>query len=734
MHIYKVVKRNWEVVDFSRDKISVAIIKSIKSVWWNNFSDVDNIVNLIINLLFDKHWTSIPTVEDIQDCVEEILIKEWHDEVSKSFILYRQKRAELRSDKNVVVQVNNTMKEYLDKSDWRVNANANSWYSLWGLILNISWKIIANYWLSHIYPKNIWNAHRNWDIHIHDLDIFSWYCAWWSLRQLLEEWFNWLSDRVNSEPPKNLQSAVNQMINFLWTLQNERAWAQAFSSFDTYLAPFVHKYKESLISEIKEFWIDFKSQSEKDLFLYNKTYKYVYQQLQNLIFWLNVPSRWWTQTPFTNITLDWNCPDDLKDKSLFLWWIENWPYKLKYWELEGEMRIINEALIDIYTKWDANWNVFTFPIPTYNITENFPWDDKLVDKLFEMTAKYWLPYFQNFVWSQFKTVIDEYWNKVRIKNENAYKPWAVRSMCCRLQLDLTQLEKRWNWLFWSAEMTWSIWVVTINMARIWYNYKWDLEWFKNQISYLMELWKTSLELKRKELSIWLDKWLYPYTKRYLNSFRNHFSTIWLNWMNEAILNFTNWEYDITSEYWIKFALDILDFMRDKLKIFQEETWNLYNLEATPAEWTTYRFAKEDKKQIHDIIQAWTLEAPYYTNSSQLPVWYTDDAFEALDLQNELQCKYTWWTVLHMYMWERISDANSCKELVRRIISQYQLPYITITPTFSICPVHWYINWEHDFCPKCDLENGYNWIEFDIETRRKYTSDLIKIKELEWKNI
>lgn len=706
MEIYKIQKRNWEIVDFDKIKINQAIIKAIKSVWWTDFSKVDFYTQEVINLILENNLDGIVGVEQIQDCVEEILIKNWHNETAKSYILYRNQRNESRIDKNVVVQVEKTMKEYLDRSDWRVNANANSWYSLWWLILNISGKVVANYWLSHIYPKYIWNLHRNGDIHIHDLDMFGWYCAWWSLRQLLEEGFNWLSDRVQSEPPKNLQSTVNQMINFLWTLQNERAWAQAFSSFDTYLAPFVHKYKEELKENLIELWVKFETKEKEKNYLYNMTYKYVYQQFQNFIFWLNVPSRWWTQTPFTNITLDWKCPDDLKDKALYLWWIQNWEYKKKYWELEEEMRLINRALIEVYTKWDANWNVFTFPIPTYNLTEDFPRNDPLVEDLFEMTAKYWIPYFQNFIGSQYKIIKDENWKNKKVKNEDAYSPWAVRSMCCRLQLDLKQLEKRWNWLFGSAEMTWSIWVITINMARIWYNYKWDIDWFKNRIKFLMDWAKSSLEIKRKELSKWLDKWLYPYTKRYLHSFRNHFSTIWINWINEAILNFTDWKEDITSNFWIKFAVEIMDFMRDILKEYQEETWNLYNLEATPAEWTTYRFAKEDKKQISDIIQAGTQDAPYYTNSSQIPVAYTDDPFEALDLQNELQCKYTWWTVLHMYMWERISSAQACKSFVKTIVSNYQLPYITISPTFSICPIHWYIAGEHEYCPKCDEEKWY----------------------------
>lgn len=631
---------------------------------------------------------------------------------------------------DILIEVWNTMNEYLYKEDWRVNANANSGYSLWWMILNISWKVTANYWLSHIYPLEIGNLHRNGDVHIHDLDMFSGYCAGWSLRQLLEEWFNGSDNRIDSAPAKNLQSAVNQMINFLWTLQNEWAGAQAFSSFDTYLAPFVHKYKENLRKELITLDVKFKSEQEKEKYLYDKTYEYVYQQMQNFIFGLNVPSRWGTQTPFTNITLDWACPDDLKNKALYLWWIHNGEYEKKFSQLEDEMRLLNQVLIDVYIAGDSNGRVFTFPIPTYNITPDFPWDDPLVESLFEMTAKYGLPYFQNFVWSQYKKIKKENGEYDMVKNPDAYTPWAVRSMCCRLQLDLKQLEKRGNGLFWSAEMTWSIWVVTLNMARIWYNYQGDKQKFLQQVAYLMDQAKTSLELKRETISKWLKEGLYPYTFRYLKNFRNHFSTIGLNGMNEAILNFSGGKYDISSDFWKSFSLEVLEFMRNKLKVYQEETWNLYNLEATPAEGTTYRFAKEDIKRMPDIIQAWTPEAPYYTNSSQLPVWYTDDPFEALEEQNELQCKYTGGTVLHLYMWERLSDSESCKKFVKTVISNYQLPYITISPTFSICPKHWYIIWEHDFCPRCDEEIGYHWKKYDESIRKKHTDDLKKLKKIQ----
>ncbi len=734
MAIYKVRKRNGAIIDFDINKIESAIKKAIEAVGGTDFSEVVSLAKKISKEVEKKVGKEIPNIEAIQDTVEQILVKEWHDTVAKAYILYRQKRLESRAQESVVVEVGKTMDEYLDQSDWRVNANSNQWYSLGGLILNISGKVIANYWLSHVYPADIWAAHRTGDFHIHDLDMFSGYCAWRSLRQLLEEWFNGLTNRVQSAPPKNLQAAVNQMINFFWTLQNEWAWAQAFSSFDTYLAPFIHKYKVEQEKEIDDIGMKFTSPEAKKEFIDKKTYKYVTQQMQNFIFGLNVPSRWGTQTPFTNITLDWTCPEDLKDKSLMLWGIEKWYYPKKFSELEEEMKLINRVLIEVYTAGDWTGSVFTFPIPTYNVTEDFPRDDPDINLLFEMTAKYGIPYFQNFVWSQFKVIKDKDGNITKVDNPDAYKPGAVRSMCCRLQLDLTQLEKRWWWLFWSAEMTGSIWVVTINMARIGYNFKGDKEGFKNQVRYLMNLAKISLELKRKEITKWLDAWLYPYTKRYLHSFRNHFSTIGLNGMNEAILNFTNGKEDISTDAGKKFAMEIMDFMRDTLKQYQEETQNLYNLEATPAEGTTYRFAKEDRKQIPEIIQAGTHDAPYYTNSTQLPVGYTDDPFEALEQQNELQCKYTWGTVLHLYMGERVSNAQACKNLVRKVISNYQLPYITISPVFSICPKHGYVIGEHDYCPKCDKELGYAGDEFNIDIRQKHTSDPEKLRIIKEKKV
>ncbi|MFO0763978.1 MAG: ribonucleoside triphosphate reductase [Candidatus Gracilibacteria bacterium] len=722
MAIYKVRKRNGSIETFDRTKIEHAIMQTIQSVGGDDFSHVTSLTDQVIKHMEQSCNMQIPDIEVIQDTIEEILIKNGHDTLAKAFIIYRKNRSEARSSKNVVVEVGKTMEEYLEKSDWRVNANANSGYSLGGLILNTSGKITANYWLSHIYPEEVGNAHRNADYHIHDLDMFSGYCAGWSLRQLLEEGFNGMPNRIESAPPKNLQAAINQMINFLGTLQNEWAGAQAFSSFDTYLAPFVHKYRTELANDNGTYHLHFKNSEDEKKFLDEKTYAYVLQQMQNFIFGLNVPSRWGTQTPFTNITLDWTCPEDLKNKALHLGGYERGEYCRTYGELDWERMIINRALIEVYLAGDYKGRAFTFPIPTYNITEDFDWDNPEVDRIFEMTAKYGLPYFQNFIGSQYKTLRASDGSITRIRNQEAYQPGAVRSMCCRLQLDLRELLKRGNGLFGSAEMTGSIGVVTLNLARIGYNHKGNAEEFKKQIRHLMNFAKISLEIKRKVLTEWLKSGLYPYTYRYLKSFRNHFSTIGINGMNEAILNFTSGKEDISTNWGKGFALEILDEMRGILKEYQEETGNMYNLEATPAEGTTYRFAKEDQKQLPDIIQSGTRENPYYTNSTQLPVEFTNDAFEALEYQNELQCKYTGGTVLHLYMGERISDAQACKMLVKKVITQYQLPYITITPTFSVCPKHGYLIGEHDYCPRCDEEIGYTGdVLFDNELRSHYTN-------------
>ncbi len=699
MAIHKIKKRNGTIVDFDILKIEKAITKAAQAFEPEKKFNAHKIAQFAEKRLTENYGEEIPSVEQVQDMVEEALIKFNYPRIAKDYILYRQKRTEARSDKNVMVDVEKTMSEYLDQLDWRVNANSNQGYSLGGMILNTAGKVTANYWLSHIYPKAIGEAHRNADIHIHDLDMFSGYCAGWSLRTLLEEGFNGVSNKVESKPPKHLSSAVAQMINFLGTLQNEWAGAQAFSSFDTYLAPFVKKKEMELREMIKKHGMTFPSHEKEEKYYVEVLYNFVYQNIQSFVFNLNIPSRWGTQTPFTNITLDWVCPDDLKKKTLIL---GGKPFTHTFGELQKEMDLINKCFIDVMMAGDSKGRTFTFPIPTYNITKDFDWNDPKVLPLFEMTAKYGTPYFQNFINSDLN-------------------PSDVRSMCCRLQLDLKELRKRGGGLFGSAEMTGSIGVVTINMARIGKTCAGEREKFIARVIYLMEAAKTSLEIKREVIEKWMDRGLFPYTKRYLGKLNNHFSTIGINGMNEAIRNFTEDNENITTSFGQEFAKETLDRIREKMSEFQEETGNLYNLEATPGEGTTYRFAKEDKKQYADIIQAGTEDAPYYTNSSQLPVGYTDDIFEALDLQDELQKKYTGGTVFHGYMSERISSGEVCAQLIKKILTNYRLPYITITPTFSICPKHGYLEGEYDFCPKCDQDLGIKKSYFDSEFRGRYES-------------
>ena len=555
--------------------------------------------------------------------------------------------------KQTIVDVESSMEEYLDRRDWRVNANANQGYSLGGLILNVAGKVTANYWLSHVYSPEAGRAHREGDLHIHDLDMLSGYCAGWSLRQLLFEGFNGVPGKVEAKPARHMSAAIGQIVNFLGTLQNEWAGAQAFSSFDTYMAAFVRKDQ--------------------------MTYVQVRQCIQELIYNLNVPSRWGTQTPFTNLTFDWVCPQDLRELVPYIGG-EEMPFC--YGELQAEMDLINRAYIEVMMAGDALGRVFTFPIPTYNITNDFDWDHPNTDLLFEMTAKYGLPYFQNFLNSDLE-------------------PHMVRSMCCRLQLDLRELLKRGNGLFGSAEQTGSIGVVTINCARLGYVHAGDKLALFAQLDALLDLGRDVLEKKRVVVQHYIDEGLYPYTKRYLGTLRNHFSTLGVNGINEMIRNFSHDQHDITTPTGHTLALELLDHVRARMTEFQEATGHLYNLEATPAEGTTYRFAREDKKRWPDISQAGTPEQPYYTNSSQLPVGYTDDPFAALEMQEALQSRYTGGTVLHLYMNEAISSAQACKQLVHRALAGFRLPYITITPTFSICPKHGYLSGHHEFCPKCD---------------------------------
>ncbi len=562
-----------------------------------------------------------------------------------------------------------TITEYLDRSDWRVNANANQGYSLGGMMLNTSGKVVANYWLSQVYPAAAGQAHRNADLHIHDLDMFAGYCAGWSLKDLLQQGFNGVPGAIAAGPAKHFSSAVGQIVNFLGTLQNEWAGAQAFSSFDTYMAPFVR--------------------------LDAMTYEQVKQCMQELIFNLNVPSRWGTQTPFTNLTFDWTCPADLADEHPL---IGDDVCDFAYGDLQAEMDLINRAFMEVMTEGDAEGRVFTFPIPTYNITRDFDWDAPNTELLFTMTAKYGLPYFQNFINSELD-------------------PGMIRSMCCRLQLDLRELLKRGNGLFGSAEQTGSVGVVTINMARLGYLYADDEAGLTARLDELLEIGRDTLELKRTVIQHHIDAGLFPFTKRYLGTLDNHFSTLGVNGMNEMVRNFTHDAYDLTDPRGHAMCVRLLDHVRDKMVEFQEATGHLYNLEATPAEGTTYRFAKEDRKRYPGILQAGTETNPYYTNSSQIPVGYTDDPFEAQEMQEELQTKYTGGTVLHLYMNERLSSARACKEIVRRSLTAFRTPYITITPTFSICPVHGYLPGEHRTCAKCaELHPGAEPVECEVWTR------------------
>ncbi len=649
-------KRDGTLVAFERGRIASAIERAGTASGEFDAAEAHRLAVRVVKILSLRYEREpIPEIERIQDTVEQVLLDSDHVMTARAYIVYREQHKRLRADRKTLVDVGQAVNEYLDRADWRVSANANQGYSLGGLILNSSGKMIANYWLNHVYPPEIGQAHREGAMHIHDLDMLAGYCAGWSLRTLLHEGLNGVPGKVEAGPPRHMSSAVGQIVNFLGTLQNEWAGAQAFSSFDTYMAPFVRNDALS--------------------------YGQVRQYIQELIYNLNVPSRWGTQTPFTNLTFDWICPEDLRDQVPVIGGRE---MNFRYGDLQAEMDLINRAYIEVMTLGDAKGRVFTFPIPTYNITPDFPWDDENAQRLFAMTAKYGLPYFQNFINSELT-------------------PNMVRSMCCRLQLDLRELLKRGNGLFGSAEQTGSLGVVTINCARLGYQYQDDEAGLLQRLDRLMEMARDSLELKRKVIQRHLDAGLFPYTKRYLGTLRNHFSTIGVNGINEMIRNFTGDAQDITSDWGSSFAERLLDHIRGRMSEFQEATGHMYNLEATPAEGTTYRFAREDRKHYPDILQAGSPDRPYYTNSSQLPVGYTDDPFQALEMQESLQAKYTGGTVLHLYMGERISSTEACKRLVRRALSNFRVPYITVTPTFSICPIHGYLSGEHEFCPQCDRE-------------------------------
>ena len=674
--IRRIVKRDGKIEQYDRWKIASAIGRAVSAAQESENPELVEdltcrVETALKSFMKGRHPNSAPAIEEIQDIVEHILVESGQVDIAKAYIIYRARHEVIRDTRKLMLDINNTMDGYLQQSDWRVNENANVNFSLGGLILHNSGTITANYWLKNIYREEVAEAHRNADFHIHDLSMFSGYCAGWSLRQLIQEGLGGVPDKITSLPAAHLSTLIQQIVNFLGIMQNEWAGAQALSSFDTYLAPFV-KADELSHKEVK-------------------------QGLQSFIFGVNTPSRWGSQAPFTNITLDWIVPDDLKDKPAIVGGKE---MDFTYGECQDEMDIINKAFIELMITGDANGRGFQYPIPTYNITKNFNWTSPNAKLLFEMTAKYGTPYFQNFINSDLN-------------------PGDVRSMCCRLQLDKRELRKRGGGLFGSDEFTGSIGVVTINLPKIGYlsNSRND---FFSRLAHLMDLAAESLSMKRKVVNRLMDSGLFPYTKRYLSHLNNHFSTIGICGMNECLLNFMG--KDILDTEGREFALEVLDFMRDRLADYQEKTGDLYNLEATPAESTSYRLAKHDKQRYPDIITAGT-DDPYYTNSSQLPVDFTTDIFEALDLQDELQIKYTGGTVFHGFLGEAIDDWESCMNLVRGIASNYHLPYFTISPTFSVCPKHGYLNGEHFNCPKCADEEKAE-IAKKIEQLEKEKSSLL----------
>ncbi len=652
--MYKVIKRDGKVCEFDIAKISEAIRKAFESVEKEYHPSVIDLLALKVTSDFTpKIKDGKIAVEDIQDSVEDVLVQAGFADVAKSYILYRKQREKLRNLKSTVLDYKDLVNDYLRISDWRVKENSTVTYSVGGLILSNSGAITANYWLSEIYDEEIASAHRNADIHIHDLSMLTGYCAGWSLKQLIKEGLGGVPGKITSSPAAHLSTLCNQMVNFLGIMQNEWAGAQAFSSFDTYLAPFV----------------------KAD----NLTYKEVKQCIQSFIYGVNTPSRWGTQAPFTNITLDWVVPNDLAELNALVGGKE---MDFKYKDCVKEMAMVNKAFIEIMIEGDANGRGFQYPIPTYSITRDFDWSETENNKLlFEMTAKYGTPYFSNYINSDME-------------------PSDVRSMCCRLRLDLRELRKKSGGFFGSGESTGSVGVVTINMPRIAYLAENEEDFFK-RLTRLMDISARSLKIKRTVITKLLDGGLYPYTKKYLGTFNNHFSTIGLIGMNEVGLNAKWLRKDMTHKETHEFTKKVLTFMREKLSDYQEEYGDLYNLEATPAESTTYRLAKHDKKRYPDIITASENgKTPYYTNSSHLPVGFSSDIFDALDIQDELQTLYTSGTVFHAFLGEKLPDWRAAANLVRKIAENYKLPYYTMSPTYSVCRNHGYLAGEHFKCPVC----------------------------------
>ena len=651
--MYQVKKRDGKIADFNLQKIAAAISKAFEAQELETHPDIIDMLALKVTADFmGKIRDGYIRVEDIQDSVESVLIQSGYGEVAKGYILYRKQREKIRNMKSTVLDYKEIVDNYVNVNDWRVKENSTVTYSVGGLILSNSGAITANYWLSEIYDEEIGNAHRNADIHIHDLSMLTGYCAGWSLKQLIQEGLGGVPGKITSAPAKHLSTLCNQMVNFLGIMQNEWAGAQAFSSFDTYLAPFVK--------------VD------------NLTYEQVKKCIESFVYGVNTPSRWGTQSPFTNITLDWTVPNDLAELPCIIGGKEQ---DFKYKDCKREMDMVNKAFLEIMIEGDANGRGFQYPIPTYSITRDFDWSDTENNRLlFEMTAKYGTPYFSNYINSDME-------------------PSDVRSMCCRLRLDLRELRKKSGGFFGSGESTGSVGVVTINLPRIAYLSNDEAEFYK-RLDRLMDISARSLSVKRTIITKLLDEGLYPYTKKYLGTFNNHFSTIGLVGMNEAGLNAKWIQADMTHERTQEFAKDVLNHMRERLSDYQELYGDLYNLEATPAESTTYRLAKHDRAQFPEIITASENGTPYYTNSSHLPVGYTADIFEALDVQDELQTLYTSGTVFHAFLGEKLPDWKAAANLVRKIAENYRLPYYTMSPTYSICKDHGYLAGEQYTCPHC----------------------------------
>ena len=651
--MYQVQKRDGKIAEFDLSKISVAITQAFEAQEKDYVPSVIDFLALKVTANFEpKIRDGIIAVEDIQDSVESVLVQAGYDDVAKAYILYRKQREKLRNIKGTLLDYKEIVDNYVHLNDWRVKENSTVTYSVGGLILSNSGAITANYWLSEIYDEEIANAHRNADIHIHDLSMLTGYCAGWSLRQLIQEGLGGVPGKITSAPASHLATLCNQMVNFLGIMQNEWAGAQAFSSFDTYLAPFVK--------------VD------------NLSYDQVKKCIESFIYGVNTPSRWGTQAPFSNITLDWTVPADLAEQNCIVGGKE---MDFKYKDCKAEMDMVNKAFIEIMIEGDANGRGFQYPIPTYSITRDFDWSDTENNQLlFEMTSKYGTPYFSNYINSDME-------------------PSDVRSMCCRLRLDLRELRKKSGGFFGSGESTGSVGVVTINMPRIAYLSKTPEEFYK-RLDHIMDVSARSLKVKRTVITKLMNEGLYPYTKRYLGTFDNHFSTLGLVGMNEVGLNAPWLGGDMTDAKTLAFTKEVLDHMRERLSDYQEQYGDLYNLEATPAESTSYRLAKHDKKHYPDIITAHEGATPYYTNSSHLPVGYTDDVFSALELQDDLQTRYTSGTVFHAFLGEKLPDWKSAATLVRKIAENFTLPYYTLSPTYSVCKNHGYIAGEQFVCPTC----------------------------------